>query len=311
MKKIKINFKRLISVFKLALPFALIFAMIMTVAFYPHSEGQSKGDEVKRVVRVWNVDTFEGGKGSRTSFLKRAAARVEKANKHVYYLITSYTAEGVEHAFAQGEKPDILSFGIGVSAYLESSLPLPYTFSGGETESGCYAYPWCRGQYYLFSLTDNFEEEGTTAISAGGANLVEVAAALESLSGDRIDSLSAYVAFLNGKYRYLLGTQRDVCRFVSRGVNVYQKPLNEFCDLYQYVSVLSADKGDDCLAFVKELLSENTQKELDSIGMLSVTSGGAMRTISAFTDGEALNLVRDAARGDEPLKNLNKFLKNI
>ncbi len=75
---------------------------------------------------------------------------------------------------------------------------------------------------------------------------MEVAAALNNLSGEEIDSLSAYVAFLNGKYRYLLGTQRDRCRFVSRGVEVYEKPLNEFCDLYQYVSVLSAEKRSEC-----------------------------------------------------------------
>ena len=303
--------KRLFSLLKKALPFALIFAMILSVVFYPHPKKVGKGDEVKKVIRVWNVDTFEGGKGSRTSFLKRAAAKVEKRQKDVYLLITSYTEEGVNRAFESGQSPDILSFGIGVSAYLESSLPLPYSFAGGETESGCYAYPWCRGQYYLFSLTDNFEEEGTTAISAGGENLVEVAAALESLSGERIDSLSAYVAFLNGKYRYLLGTQRDVCRFASRGVNVYQKPLNEFCDLYQYVSVLSPAKRDYCFAFVEELLSDSMQKELDSIGMYPVKGGEAMRTVSAFTDGDSLNFMRNAATGEEAIKNLDKFLKNI
>ena len=303
--------KGLISLLKKTLPFMLIFAMVMTVIFYPSTGKEGKGDEVKRVVRVWNVDTFEGGKGSRTSFLKRAATRVEKKRKDVYYLITSYTEEGVNRAFESGQKPDILSFGIGVSAYLESSLPLPYSFAGGETESGCYAYPWCRGEYYLFSLVDNFEEEGEVAISAGGSNLVEVAAALHALSGEKIDSLSAYVAFLSGKYRYLLGTQRDVCRFSTRGVNVYQKPLNEFCDLYQYVSVLSAEKMDDCFAFVDELLSEDVQKQLDTIGMLPVASGEALRTVSAFTDRDALNLVREAATGDEPSKNLDKFLKNI
>ncbi len=31
--------------------------------------------EGKRVVRIWNLDTFEGGKGSRTSFLKKIARR--------------------------------------------------------------------------------------------------------------------------------------------------------------------------------------------------------------------------------------------
>ena len=288
----------------------LIFAMIMTVAFYPkHSKGGSA--EVKTVVRVWNVDTFEGGKGSRTNFLKRVAARVEKNKKSVYYLITSYTQEGVVRAFESGQKPDILSFGIGVSQYLESSLPLPYSFAGGQMESECYAYPWCRGQYYLFSLDESFDKEGSVAISAGGCNLVEVAAALNTIEGDKIDSLSAYVAFLNGQYRYLLGTQRDVCRFQTRGAAVYQKPLNEFCDLYQYVSVLSVQKREYCFAFVEELLSDSMQKELDSIGMLPVASGQALRTVSAFMGVDVLNLVRDAATGAEPIKNLDKFLKNI
>ena len=303
--------KRFFSGFKKTLPFVLIFAVVFAVAFYPRSKDEGKSEEVKKVIRVWNVDTFEGGKGSRTNFLKRAAEKIEKKNKGVYYLITSYTEEGANRAFAAGQRPDVLSFGIGVSAYLESSLPLPYSFAGGETESGCYAYPWCRGEYYLFSLKDDFEEAGSTAISAGGTNLVEVAAALNNLSGEEIDSLSAYVAFLNGKYRYLLGTQRDKCRFVSRGVEVYEKPLNEFCDLYQYVSVLSAEKRADCLAFVETLLSEEVQKELDSIGMFSVKSGETLRTVSAFTDGASLSAMRDVARGSEAIKNLDKFLKNV
>ena len=289
----------------------IVLAILFATIFYPSARSEGKGDEVKTVIRVWNVDTFEGGKGSRTTFLKRVAAKVEKRRKEVYYLITSYTAEGILHAFESGQKPDMLSFGIGVSAYLESSLPLPYSFAGGQTESGCYAYPWCRGAYYLFSLTDNFEEEGAVAISSGGSNLVEVAAALHFLVGDRVDSLSAYVAFLNGQYRYLLGTQRDVCRFVARGVEVYQKPLNEFCDLYQYISVLSVEKRDDCFALVEELLSDGVQKDLDTIGMLPVKGDGAMRTVSAFIGSDVLNLVRDAAVGTEPVKNLDKFLKNI
>ncbi len=296
---------------KKALPFLMIFAVFLTIVCYPHETTEGNGEEAKRVVRVWNVDTFEGGKGSRTNFLKRAAAKIEKKDRDVFYLISSYTIEGANRAFAEGQRPDVLSFGIGVSAYLESSLPLPYSFAGGETDGGCYAYPWCRGEYYLFSLTDGFEKEGTVAVSAGGMNLVEVAAALNGLSGERIDSLSAYVAFLNGQYRYLLGTQRDKCRFASRGVEVYEKPLNEFCDLYQYISVLSAGKREDCLALVDMLLSDAVQGELESIGMLPVKGGESIRTVSAFSDVDSLSTIRNAASGEEPLKNLDKFLKNI
>lgn len=303
----KVFFRRV----KKAVPFSLIVMLALTLVFYPRGAKESKSDERKSVIRVWNVDTFEGGKGSRTNFLKRIAAKAEKINPKVYYLITSYTLEGANRAFSSGEKPDILSFGIGVSAYLESSLPLPYSFAGGETESGCYAYPWCRGEYYLFSKTNDFETDGAIAISAGGENLVEVAAALNGLRGERIDSLSAYVAFLNGQYRYLLGTQRDKCRFVSRDAIVYEKPLERFSDLYQYISILSAAKREDCLALVDLLLSDATQGELDSIGMLPVQGGGAVRTISAFSDGDSLNAMRLAASGEEPIKNLDKFLKNV
>lgn len=311
MKSKKLKFGRLCSALAKALPFALIVAVVFSVAFYPHPEKNGKSEEIKRVVRVWNVDTFEGGKGSRTSFLKRAAAKAEKKRQGVYYLISSYTEEGIARAFADGQCPDVLSFGIGVSAYLERSLPLPYSFAGGEAEGVCYAYPWCRGEYYLFSLKDDFEEKGDTAISSGGSNLVEVAAALHEISGTAIDSLSAYVAFLNGRYRYLLGTQRDVCRFSSRGVSVYRKPLSLFCDLYQYISVLSAEKREDCFALVESLLSEETQKELDTIGMLPVEGGEALHTVSAFTDGASLDSLREAAKGESAAKNLDKFLKNI
>lgn len=311
MKLKKIKLGRLFSVISKVLPFALIAAVIFATAFYPQSEKNGMGEEIKRVVRVWNVDTFEGGKGSRTNFLKRAAAKAEKKRTGVYYLVSSYTQEGIARAFADGQRPDVLSFGIGVSAYLEHSLPLPYSFSGGEAKGECYAYPWCRGEYYVFSLKDDFSESGETVISSGGSNLVEVAAALQEISGTQIDSLSAYVAFLNGNYRYLLGTQRDVCRFSSRGVNVYRKPLSQFCDLYQYISVLSAEKRDDCFVLVESLLSEETQKELDTIGMLPAQGGDALKTVSAFMDGESLDSLREAAKGDSTVKNLDKFLKNI
>lgn len=102
-----------------------------------------------------------------------------------------------------------------------------------------------------------------------------------------------------------------MCRFSSRGVNVYRKPLSQFCDLYQYISVLSAEKRDDCFALVESLLSEETQKELDSIGMLPAQGGDALKTVSAFMDGESLDSLREAAKGDSTVKNLDKFLKNI
>ena len=127
----KLKFKRFFGVALRIVPFALIAAVLLSVAFYPKKK-EAQGEQ-KRVVRVWNVDTFEGGRGSRTSFLKRVAATVEKTDSGLYYLISSYTPEGARQSYADGIRPDLLSYGIGLSVYTESCLPLPYRFAGGET----------------------------------------------------------------------------------------------------------------------------------------------------------------------------------
>ena len=45
------------------------------------------------------MDTFEGGKGSRTSFLQRVARLAEHGN--TYYRVLSYTAEGAQAAMQE------------------------------------------------------------------------------------------------------------------------------------------------------------------------------------------------------------------
>ncbi len=288
-----------------ALPFFLAAALVFVCAFYPAEEETLPA---KRIVLVWNVDTFEGGKGSRTSFLKNAARRVEAAREGVYFLVSSVTAEGAKHAFSQGDCPDILSFGIGLSEFAERSLPLPYSFAGGQIGGETRAYPWCAGGYYLFSMTEDFSAEGRVAISSGGSNLPQVAAALSGVGGEELPSLTAYQAFLRGEYRYLLGTQRDICRFASRSVSVYSRALGGYSDLYQYISILSAKKREDCVAFLEELLSERTQAELGGIGMFPLPKGKAEQTVSVFLSDEGREALLAAVRGG---KNPEKFLKRI
>lgn len=281
------------------LPFLLLLAAAVIV-FVPQ---KSKEAEARTVVRVWNIDTFEGGKGSRTAFLKSVARELQG---EAYYLVTSYTLEGALSAFAEGEAPDVLSFGVGLSEFAERLLPLPYSFAGGELGGKTLAYPWCMGGYYLFSLTD-FEGEGRTALSVGGENLPAVAARLEGITGEETESVAAYTGFLSGKYRYLLGTQRDVCRFQARGAIVQARPLTKYCDLYQYIGILSAEKRDVSLAFVEALLSPEVQGRLSQIGMFPLENN-AERTVSVFSSREALGRLAAAAReGDVP----EKYLKSI
>ena len=281
------------------LPFLLLLAAA-AIVFLPQ---KSEKAEARIVVRVWNIDTFEGGKGSRTAFLKNVARELKG---EAYYLVTSYTLEGALTAFAEGEAPDVLSFGVGLSEFAERLLPLPYSFAGGELGGKTLAYPWCMGGYYLFSLTD-FEGDGRTALSVGGENLPAVAARLEGIAGEETESVAAYTGFLSGKYRYLLGTQRDVCRFQARGAIVQARPLTKYCDLYQYIGILSSEKRDASLAFVEALLSPEVQGRLSQIGMFPLKNN-AERTVSVFSSREALGRLSAAAReGDVP----EKYLKSI
>lgn len=281
------------------LPFALLLAAAVIV-FLPQTAEKA---EARTVVRVWNIDTFEGGKGSRTAFLKSVARELKG---EAYYLVTSYTLEGALSAFAEGEAPDVLSFGVGLSEFAERLLPLKREFAGGELGGKTLAYPWCMGGYYLFSLTD-FEGDGRTVLSVGGENLPAVAARLEGISGEETESVAAYTGFLSGKYRYLLGTQRDVCRFQARGVSVQARPLTKYCDLYQYIGILSSEKRDASLAFVEALLSPEVQGRLSQIGMFPLENN-AERTVSVFSSREALGRLAAAAReGDVP----EKYLKSI
>ena len=115
---------------------------------------------------------------------------------------------------------------------------------------------------------------------------------------------------MGGEYRYLLGTQRDKCRFASRGALVYAKPLTEFCDLYQYVSVLSEEAYDDALFFVNTLRSEAVQCQLGDIGMLPA-AGAAGYTTGAFMTAETSAALAQAVRAGEPRKNIENFLKTV
>lgn len=269
---------------------ALIATFAYTLAFaLPSLLGGSEGKDTPRaVLSVWHVDTFEGGKGSRASFLKKVAQNYERQTEGVTVLVQAMTKTGVEAAFAEGRAPDLLSYGIGVSV--------------NASEAHC----WCEGRYALYSLSEDFNAVSAenTVLSSGGENLPAVAAALAGLSGELTvkSSTTAYVEFLNGKYAYLLGTQRDASRFEVRGVSVYCLPLKGFSDLRQYVSVVKTENKKLANAFIGYLLAEESQKLLTGIGMFSAlydvySSDDGMRkmledtkptyTLSPFIGGKA------------------------
>ncbi len=287
------------------LPFLLIGAVLLLFLFLPKERADAAE---KTIVEIWNVDTFEGGKGSRTSFLNKTAQKLDAEG--VYFYVLSYTPEGAKEAFSRGRYPDMLSFGVGLGEIAERCRPLPYSFAGGGIGGKCLAVPWCAGKYFRFSLIDDFSEEGRTAISCGGYNLSILSARLHGIGGEEVPSESAYVGFLNGGYRYLLGTQRDENRFRARNVAVFREELGEYNDLFQYISILSREKEKLCLQFLDLLLSDETEQRLGEIGMYPPDAAQWKSTLSVFSSEEAIGTLSAAAREGKERNFLEKYLKS-
>lgn len=312
----------------------LLFSAAAVIPFFVKEEAEAEST-YGGILRLWNIDSFEGGKGSRTQFLKTAAALYEKKHKGVYISVSSATLSGYSYALTNGGAPDMVSFGIGTDFSYYAKELKSGGFVGGKIGDVSYAYPWCRGGYAVYSLADDFSDISpeNTIISSGGSNFPLIAAVMYGLNGGYKceESLSAYTDFLSGKYKYLFGTQRDYSRFLSRGKAVYASAVDGYNDLYQYIAILNGGEAayNACLSFIEFLLSDEIQERLSSVAMISDVckvyspSDGVLYemqslnysyTLGAFTGAEALNEIKTLSERAIALgetKNLKNYLKTV
>ena len=283
---------------KTILLYGIIIAVVLVGCFaaYPAltSRKESGGAEYKGILRLWQIDSFEGGRGSRASFQNGAARRFEAENKGIFILVTAHTLQSAENSISEGNIPDMISFGIGAEFAGDIARPLRgYTFPYSKIGKETYAYPWCRGGYFLFAAEGDFSDitPQNTVISQGGC-LPELAAYCAGLNGDFPfeSSLKAYVSLINGKYKYMLGTQRDVYRLITRQFSFQTEPLAGFSDLWQYISVCTDDpqKSEACAAFIAYLLSDDVQGLLPQIGMMSANRSIYDSSVPAMEEGETV-----------------------
>ncbi len=290
----------------------------------------------KIILRLWQIDSFEGGVGSRTDFLSKVAINFEKKNKEVFVMVTSHTIESATTMIESGNLPDMISFGAGFNEITNFALKLEKeSFTYSNIGDNCFAVPWCRGGYAYFALGESdFMDISSenTLISQSGNGLGECVSVLEDRLGEynALPSTSAYVKLIDGKYKYILGTQRDVFRFSSRGVSVSVKPVESFNDLYQYIAVTSSaeNKIAKCLDFIYYLRSQEVQSQLTKIGLMSCSyqiyssdnicmctleKAQIKNSILAYSSSSSIeemrSLSKSAIRGDlTALKNLKKYL---
>jgi len=301
------------KIFRIILGAILCFSIIFTFTFGHKKINEDhyfgKAEDYKGIITIWQVDSFEGGVGSRKQFLLKVAREFEKQNPGILIMVVDRTPESVKESMENGDVPDMVSFGVGVSVSNFIELKdLPTTNGGMVGEKTC-AVPWCRGGYVLIAnpkLTSEIPKEiETLLISQGEYNLSTTAVAVEGIKVKSVTvkkPMDAYVQFVEGKTPYFLGTQRDIHRLERRGFEVITKPMTKYNDLYQYVSVTTTStlKSYYSERFIELLLSEIVQKSLSDIGMFGVIKKveyqnshlinmqniECEKTISAFTQKE-------------------------
>lgn len=126
------------------------------------------GEEAKLqgVLIVWNIDTFEGGSGSKESFLEKAALAFEQQNKGLYVLVKNISVEEMTNELQKGIKPDVFSFGSGIGNELLPNLSnmsnktnvLSVFQNSAIVDGKLKAAAWTFGGYFLLSTPELLEK---------------------------------------------------------------------------------------------------------------------------------------------------------
>ena len=232
---------------------ALLVWALPNLPLKPQTEQPSS---YQGVVEMWNVESFEGGVGSREAWLTNRAAKFEAANKGLFVHVTTLTVEQVETKLAEGQSFDMICFSRGVGSLVKEQLT-PYTGSvnaikdnyliSGQLEGSIYAVPLYSGAYCLFARTEQLSSDRllADALTATftrkiGKNTVELQPLVAgftpynsplsalALSGGKgkanvnedVTQYQAYEQFVANKTAVtLLGTQRDMYRLSQRESN--------------------------------------------------------------------------------------------
>ncbi len=272
--------------------------------------------QYKGILTLWQIDSFEGGTGSRKQFLLKASRTFEKKNQGVLVMVINHTKTSMLENLSKGLYPDMISFGGGAEVKGFSELNVERTVNGGLVGGKVYATAWCKGGYFLIA-NPNLVQEIPDELPSLLVSQNDYTQPLTSLYFSGVKAreievkkpMDAYVKFVSGKTPYFLGTQRDIIRLSNRGMEVITSPIQEFNDLYQYICITSKDRQKIYYSeqFISHLTCDDVQSQLNNIGMFSPfikveydnVHLSAMQnqkntyTLSAFTDGQTLVELQD------------------
>ena len=277
-------------------------------------------------LKLWHIDSYEGGSGNRASFLERMAREYHEQNSSVYVVVQVMSGQELENAIVSGERPDIISFSHHTapifSAYLQelsiSTNCRQDLLDNAERDGALYAVPWNLSGYCLVG-NSQVDERVLSALSAdtaysfdGGrynyvAGLVDSYAqvAMQANTDAKADltrcadilnltPYQAYTTFVANEASVLLGTARDFYRVKNRvELNNMAEckfvPLGKFSDLVQYLGVLDASNKAVAEGFMEFMVSDDVQKRLCDIGLFSTTGLGIYSDADYKAFEQALN----------------------
>lgn len=243
---------------KIVLPLILVTAIAVGAAVWalPHlplKPQTHNGASYQGVLELWNIESFEGGVGSRESWLRSRAVKFEQANNGLFVHITTLTEAQLADKLAQGDSFDMICFSRGAGASVQDKLAAITFDLGGTAENFVlsgqlkgvqYAAPLYAGVYCLFARDEMLSADrlvsealtktctrkvGKTTVTLSpmicgftAYNSPLTALALSGGHGEadiseQVTQYQAYEQFLDNRTAVtLLGTQRDMYRLSKR-----------------------------------------------------------------------------------------------
>ena len=290
---------------------AVFLVFIFVAPFFFEKAGINYPSQISAdttFLKVWHIDSFEGGSGNRADFIEKMAMNYHKINSNVYIVVQTLSEEELESTIKNGDRADIISFShhtanifnnllqpLDVSVNVRDDL-LSFAQNDGET----YAVPWNMSGYCLIGnsavdsrVLETLDFNSAYSFNGGQYNYIAglkdsyAQVAMSYNSNAKCDltlcdseifnktSYQAYCDFVENKGAVLLGTARDFYRVknrVSLGNMAQCKflPLGKFTDLIQYMGVLSSQNQVVAESFIEYMVSGDVQKSLCDIGLFSV-----------------------------------------
>lgn len=234
-----------------------VLALLWALPNLPKKPQTLPNASYKGIIELWNVETFEGGSGSRSSWLTNKSAKFEAKNTGLFVHVTTLTEEEAKQKLNDGQTFDIVCFGRGTGSFVRQYLsPIDIDVKAvndnmllaGQFDGKQYAIPLYAGAYCLFARTNQLAENELlskaltqTYTRKIGKNTVELsplicgftsnnspltALAMSGGQGNAsgiaedVTQYQAYERFVSNKTAVtLLGTQRDLYRLSQREQN--------------------------------------------------------------------------------------------